>query len=275
MEDSSVIITNKVDEINSDIVNDNSLTISRCNDNIIENNEIDNKIIDLFDNLSISLSLPLTLTLPLPINTNDNDITKQNNLKDEYLKSNINKWIKLIPFNKTYDFSLYKRKDYFIHVADIKLDIELNKDNNKKRNTLIQFVPIIEKKLFEDKEEYIYIFLINDNIVKIGGTRTGLKGRVSSYLCGHHIEERGKSGDCSKTNGFIYNTFYFYLSHNANIKMYGYKIPKIKHNCDILDETIEITLQTYHAYESIFLNDFKNIYGTFPILCDNSDPAYK
>ena len=273
MEDSSVIITNKVDEINSNIVNDNSLTISRCNDNIIENNEIDNKIIDLFDNLSISLQLPLLL--PLPLNNNDNDITKQKNLKDEYLKSNIKKWIKLIPFNKTYDFSLYKRKDYFIHVADIKLDIELNKDNNKKRNTLIQFVPIIEKKLFEDKEEYIYIFLINDNIVKIGGTRTGLKGRVSSYLCGHHIEERGKSGDCSKTNGFIYNTFYFYLSHNANIKMYGYKIPKIKHKCDILDETIEITLQTYHAYESIFLNDFKNIYGTFPILCDNSDPAYK
>ena len=54
MEDSSVIITNKVDEINSDIVNDNSLTISRSNDNKIENNEIDNKIIDLFDNLSIS-----------------------------------------------------------------------------------------------------------------------------------------------------------------------------------------------------------------------------
>ena len=59
-------------------------------------------------------------------------------------------------------------------------------------------------------------------IVKIGGTRTGLKGRVSSYLCGHHIEERGKSGDCSKTNGFIYNTMEFYLNLGCKIKMYGY-----------------------------------------------------
>ena len=116
---------------------------------------------------------------------------------------------------------------------------------------------------------------MNDKIVKIGGTRTGLKGRVASYLCGHHIEERGKSGDCSKTNGFIYNTFYFYLLNNVSIKMYGFKIPMIKHKCTILDEDVEIKLQTYHAYESIFLQDFKKIYGEYPILCDNSDPEYK
>ena len=197
------------------------------------------------------------------------------NINDKYLKSDIKKWIKLIPLNESYDFMSYKRKDYFTHVANIILDVELNKDNNKKRNTLIQFVPVIDKKIFEDKTEHIYIFLINERIVKIGGTRTGLKGRVGSYLCGHHIEERGKSGDCSKTNAFIYNTFYFYLCNNANIKMYSYKIPRIKHKCDILDKNVEITVQTYHAYESIFLNDFKELYGELPLLCDNSDPEYQ
>jgi hypothetical protein len=52
---------------------------------------------------------------------------------------------------------------------------------------------------------------MNGYIIKIGGTRTGLKERCGSYLCGHHIEERDKSGDCSKTNAYIYNTFEFYL----------------------------------------------------------------
>ena len=234
---------------------------------IITNEEKNNDsdIINLFNELSLTTS-----------QNNDNVyITKEENINDKYLKSKIQKWIKLIPLNKSYDFILYKRKDYFIHVANIILDVELNKDNNKKRNTLIKFVPVIDKKIFEDKTEHIYIFLINERIVKIGGTRTGLKGRVGSYLCGHHIEERGKSGDCSKTNAFIYNTFYFYLCNNADIKMYAYKIPTIKHTCNILDENVEITLQTYHAYESIFLNDFKKLYGDFPILCDNSDPEYQ
>jgi hypothetical protein len=43
---------------------------------------------------------------------------------------------------------------------------------------------------FKEKKEWIYLFLINKRIVKIGGTRTGLSGRCASYLCGHHIQER-------------------------------------------------------------------------------------
>ena len=76
---------------------------------------------------------------------------------------------------------------------------------------MIQFIPKISNEDFTKKNEWLYLLVINNRIVKIGGTRTGIKGRIISYLCGHHIEERGKSGDCSKTNGFIYNTFEFRL----------------------------------------------------------------
>lgn len=65
--------------------------------------------------------------------------------------------------------------------------------------------------MFSNKFEWIYIFTINDHIVKIEGTRTCLKDRCISYLCGHHTTDRGKSGKCSGTNAYIYNTFYFYL----------------------------------------------------------------
>ena len=162
--------------------------------------------------------------------TYNKDISGLANINELYESSLIKKWIKLIPTNKTIPFEEYNKKELFIQVADIVLDNELfksgTKQGNKKRKTLIQFVPTISTEAFNKKTEWLYLLVINGMIVKIGGTRTGLKGRKGSYLCGHHIKEREKSGDCSKTNGFIYNTFEFYLKLGCKIQMYGYELPK-------------------------------------------------
>ena len=209
----------------------------------------------------------------------DIDISGIMNINEIYNNSLIKKWIKLIPINKTILFEDYNRKEYFIPIANINLDTELyttqKKHGIKKRNTTIKFNPIISIENFNKKIEWLYLFVINGRIVKIGGTRTGLKGRIASYLCGHHIEERGKSGDCSKTNGFIYNTFEFYLQLGCTIEMYGYELPKITLQIEIFGNNTTITAQTYHAYESTFLEDYKNIHDEYPILNDNSDPEYK
>ena len=211
--------------------------------------------------------------------THTNDISGLPNIIELYTNSPIKKWIKLISTDKTIPFDEYNRKGNFIPIADIVLDSELftsgKKQGNKKRNTLIQFVPTISADEFNKKNEWLYLLVINGMIVKIGGTRTGLKGRVSSYLCGHHIEERGKSGDCSKTNGFIYNTFEFYLSLGCKIQMYGYELPKTEIIIEIFGKETKITAQTYHAYESTFLEDYKKNYNEYPILSDNCDPDYK
>jgi len=211
--------------------------------------------------------------------TYTNDISGLANINELYESSLIKKWVKLIPIDKTIPFKEYNRKDHFIPIADIVLDSELSttgkNQGNKKRNTLIQFVPTISPEAFNKKNEWLYLLVINDAIVKIGGTRTGLKGRVASYLCGHHIEERGKSGDCSKTNGFIYNTFEFYLSLGCKIQMYGYELPKTEITIEIFGKEKKITAQTYHAYESTFLEDYKKNYEEYPILSDNCDPDYK
>jgi len=210
---------------------------------------------------------------------NNYDISGLANINKLYEKSIIRDWIKLIPIDRTILYNEYNRKDYFIPIADIKIDNELfitgKNKGLKKRNTLIQFIPRIPMDNFSKKNEWLYIFTINDRIVKIGGTRTGLKGRVSSYLCGHHIEERGKSGDCSKTNGFIYNTFEFYLNLGCKIQMYGYELPKTEFTINIFGKDTNIFAQTYHAYESTFLEDYKKNYGNYPILSDNCDPDYK
>ena len=185
-------------------------------------------------------------------------------------QSPIKNWIKLIPIDKTVLFDTYPRKEYFKHLMNIQLD------SKSQRDTLIEFVPVqgAEEDVLK-KTEWIYIFLINQRIVKIGGTRTGIKGRVRSYLCGHHIQERGKSGDCSKTNGFVYNTFEFYLRQGCSIQMYGYELPNIEVPIEIFNISKIIYPQTFHTYESMFLEDYKKTYSHFPILCDNSDPSYR
>jgi hypothetical protein len=239
-----------------------------------EGNEMD-LIINNMNNLTINQKVDINIKLV----DNIKDISELENINELYNNSLVKKWIKLIPQDKTITFDEYNRKDLFIPIADVVLDSEVfnfgKKQGNKKRNTLIQFIPNISNEEFSVKTEWLYLLLINNRIVKIGGTRTGIKGRISSYLCGHHIEERGKSGDCSKTNGFIYNTFEFYLSLGCNIKMYGYKLPKTEFTIEIFGKETKITAQTYHAYESTFLEDYKKKYNDYPILSDNCDPDYK
>lgn len=187
-------------------------------------------------------------------------------------------WIKQLPLNNCIPFDEYNRKSYFTHIAQVLPDndmITTEGKQTKKRDTVIKFTPTISKEEFNEKVEWLYIFVVNDKIVKIGGTRTGLKGRVGSYLCGHHVRERGKSGDCSKTNGFIYNTFAFYLEAGYKIDMYGYKLPKTEISIDIFEKPVNVYAQTFHAYESTFLEDFKEKYNTYPPLSDNCDPDYK
>jgi hypothetical protein len=211
--------------------------------------------------------------------TEQTDISGLTNFNELYESSPIKKWIKPILLEKTVSLEAYNRKDHFIPIADIVLDDKVfttgKKQGNKKRNTLIEFVPKISAEDFNKKTEWLYLLVINDRIVKIGGTRTGIKGRVASYLCGHHIEERGKSGDCSKTNGFIYNTFEFYLRLGCKIEMYGYELPKTEITIEIFGKETKITAQTYHAYESTFLEDYKKKYNEYPVLSDNCDPDYK
>jgi len=225
----------------------------------------------------------LSITDPIEVNqievnieSDTVDISNVNNINEIYENDITKKWIKLIPLNKTILFDEYNHKNLFKLVANVELDNAMKSNGTKQRNTLIQFSPVISNEEFKEKTtEWIYIFTINGRIVKIGGTRTGLKGRIGSYLCGHHVEERGKSGDCSKTNGYIYNTFVFYLNAGCEIKMYAFSLPNIEVEVDILGITTKVLSQTYHAYESTIMNAYKKNYGNIPVLCDNSDPEYR
>ncbi len=183
-------------------------------------------------------------------------------------KSPLNKYIKNINLNKELTFKNYCLSYYFVHVADI----HKNFNNNK---TVIKFTPIITESEWKKKQEWLYLFTIQDRIVKIGGTRNGLYGRSGSYLTGHYIEERGEKNSSSITNANIYNTLDFYVSNGYNIKMMGFKIPKLELNIDIFGKKTTIQPQTFHTYESIALESYKKQNKTIPFLSKNSDPTYR
>lgn len=177
----------------------------------------------------------------------------------------IRKWVKKIQYTTEIRLVDFPLSTEFVPVSNIILD-------TSNRGTLIQFVPLIPKNIWEGTTEWNYIITFNDHIVKIGGTRTGLKGRTGSYLCGHHIRERGKSGDCSKTNGFLYNSILYYLMTGVDVKMYGNSLPKKTLHTFVYGEKKNIDVQTFHIYEGVLLERYKFEKGRYPILNDNSSP---
>lgn len=207
------------------------------------------------------------------------DISGISNIEELREQSPIQKWVKLIPCDKTIPVEEFKESCNFTHLANVVKDGEVfasgKKQGKKKRNTLIELKSVVDGALLDQKSEWLYMIVINGRITKIGGTRDGVKGRFGSYLCGHHIEERGKSGKASETNKYIYNTLYFYLEMGCDIKLFGYKLPEEEITRSVFGRDVKIRVQTYHSYESILINEFRKQCGFIPFLCDNSDPDYK
>ena len=154
----------------------------------------------------------------------------------------------------------------FVKIGDIVLD------PSKKRQTTIMVNPC--NTLWDKRGEYIYIFVYNDKIVKIGGTRTSMKERFGSYLCGHHVCERGKSGKMSVTNAHLYHTIENTLLLGEKWEIWGWCLPREVIEKEIMGEVTKIAVQTYHAYEAVTMKIFKKLTGHYPILSDNCDPSY-
>ena len=149
-------------------------------------------------------------------------------------------------------------------------------DNDSRRQTVIMAKPYEgEEEAFSVNNEQIYIITRNGEILKIGGTRTSMKKRFGSYLCGHHVVERGRSGRMSVTNAHVYHTIeQDLLETDSTWEIYTWLLPITTITQNIFGEEVQIIAQTYHAYESCCINLFRSIKGTIPFLCDNSDPNY-
>ena len=186
-------------------------------------------------------------------------------------------WSKSITLDNTISIDSYNNScnNNFEKRAIITLDA-----SDKRQTTLIS-TPI-DASIWNSKNEHIYVLTRNNQIMKIGGTRDGLRNRWNSYLCGHCVPERIKKrtgnpfpGKMSVTNAYLYHTIEEdIINTQSNWEFWSWKLPIISLPVEILEEQINVIAQTYHAYESICIKKFKNITGKIPLLCDNSDPNY-
>ena len=191
--------------------------------------------------------------------------------------------VRHVDLDTTPDLSDFCLKDHFVKVADIMPDTELRKKDasggkgkkkkdQKSRQTLIKFVPTIPKKTWEKKGEYIYLFVVNGRIVKIGCTRTSMYARCGSYLAGHGIPEITGGTACS-TNAFIYWTFVWLLTHGKKIEMYAAELPKAVVIQSFFGFEEEIETQVCHRWERRAMLEYQKQFGKLPPLSSNYDPS--
>ena len=163
--------------------------------------------------------------------------------------------------------------------ASLSLDNDLKPNGEKKRNTVIKAVP--DHQDWNTNCEIIYAIVRDGKIMKLGGTRTGMKERWGSYKCGHCVPERNKKdgspypGKMSVTNAFLYHTIEDGLLRGEDWKFYIWKLPTVQVTVDILGTPTTVIAQTYHAYESKIMQKFSQIAGDIPLLCNNADPNYR
>jgi hypothetical protein len=213
----------------------------------------------------------VTAALGTSLTLNDLDIATLDELiLDDMCKN----WIKTIDLSTELLVSDYSIGKSFVKVADVVIDDDITAKGKKARNTVIKFAPNNQKQ-WQKQVEYVYLIVVNNRIVKIGGTRKGLKGRASSYLCGHHVQERQKSGRCSVTNAYVYNTLHFYLKNGFLIEIYAYEIEPVIVDVDIFGQIKRVSAQVYQAFEAYCLEEYKKQTGKYPVLSDNADPTYK
>lgn len=160
-------------------------------------------------------------------------------------------------------FEDFSHSSSFTHVADVLID-------RTERQTLVEFSPVDVHK-WRDHGNWIYMFTVDDFIVKIGGTKNGLKQRAGSYLCGHYTRASGK---CSVTNGLIYNTLLSYLKDGAVIRMYGMKCLPVVATVDVFGECHTVEAQIFDVYESVLIRKHAVEHGAPPIFSSRSDPRY-
>lgn len=187
------------------------------------------------------------------------------------------KWCK--PLTNDISMSIFEYnsvcgENNFIKQADIILD-------NSSRQTTLK-AGIVNINDWKAENEHIYIITKNNTIMKIGGTRTGLKNRWSSYCCGYYVPERVNKhgvpypGKMSVTNAYLYHSIENdLLTTNNKWEIWSWCLPIVNVSVSILGEDIDVHAQTFHAYESICIKRFIQQTGKKPILSNNSDPDYR
>tara|TARA_B100001142_G_C14207289_1_gene606215 strand:+ start:226 stop:843 length:618 start_codon:yes stop_codon:yes gene_type:complete len=161
-------------------------------------------------------------------------------------------------------------------------DIVLDETESRQTTLLVKIPPELNAR-WSRETEHIYAIVRKGEVMKLGGTRTGMKKRWDSYKCGHCVPQRIQKrsgepfpGKMSVTNAHLYHTIEADLLEGGHWEFWSWELPA--HNFEVEMPTgvkVQIATQTYHAYESWSMSEFQGMAGHIPQLCNNSDPNYR
>ena len=132
--------------------------------------------------------------------------------------------------------------------ATLCLDDDRKPNGEKKRQTVIKAVA--DHQDWNREVEIIYAIVRDGKIMKLGGTRNGMKKRWGSYKCGHCVPERlMKNGEpfpgkMSVTNAFLYHTIEDGLLRGED-RSSTFGATNRQVTVDILGEPTTVIAQTY------------------------------
>ncbi len=111
-----------------------------------------------------------------------------------------------------------------------------------------------------DKEGFVYVFVINEKIFKIGQSTTNIIKRIQSYNCGK--AQYRKNGTCSTTNYFVLQSLL-----NLNLEVFVYAFFPQKPRYEIFEQVFEDSYPPSKKAENIIITDFIKKHGKKSIGC--------
>lgn len=104
----------------------------------------------------------------------------------------------------------------------------------------------------------LYLFILENKLIKVGSSTVSFPERVTSYNCGRKAFR--KNGTCSTTNYLVLQSL---LNINKPVKVYSFHPDEIE--IDVWGEKEAISLPT-KRFEKKILTELKNK-GKLPIFC--------
>ena len=147
------------------------------------------------------------------------------------------------------DYENFEYKEHFSLICKLK-------PNNDKERLEIE---ILDEAKCQEKG-FVYVFVIEGKIFKIGQSISNIKERVQSYNCGK--TEYRTNGTNSTTNYFVLQSF---LKINKEVFVYAFFPPKPKY--EIFGQYFEDSYPPSKKAENIIIKDFIKKHGKKPIAC--------
>lgn len=167
--------------------------------------------------------------------------------KAKKLKNRTDRLLSIDDIQDQMPYKNFEYKEHFSSLCDLVPDLE------NERIRIENAMPELVR-----KPGFVYAFVLDDKLIKVGSTITPIRERVTSYNCGRKAYR--KAGTCSTTNYFVLQSF---LNIGRRIKVYAYFPPTLKFK--MFGEFALIS--PVKNVEKKILTELKQKYGKLPVMC--------